>query len=54
MLSTPCDERYGAVAMTPQKFKDETLRALVDTTDAIARRQPTVVWFRCRISSAGV
>src|SRR5262249_18343382 len=29
MLSIPC-ERYGAVAMTPQKFKDETLRALVD------------------------
>jgi predicted ATPase len=28
--------------MTPQKFKDETLRALVDTTEAIARRQPTV------------
>ena len=29
MLSIPCEERYGAVAMTPQKFKDETLRALV-------------------------
>jgi class 3 adenylate cyclase len=28
MLSIPCEERYGAVAMTPQKFKDETLRAL--------------------------
>jgi predicted ATPase len=22
MLSIPCEERYGAVAMTPQKFKD--------------------------------
>jgi class 3 adenylate cyclase/tetratricopeptide (TPR) repeat protein len=42
MLSIPCEERYGTVAMTPQKFKDETLRALVDTTVAIARRQPTV------------
>ncbi len=31
--------------MTPQKFKDETLRALVDTTEAIARRQPTVELF---------
>src|SRR5262249_34265337 len=31
MLSIRCEERYGAVAMTPQKFKDETLRALVDT-----------------------
>jgi hypothetical protein len=30
VLSIPCDERYyGVVAMTPQKFKDETLRALV-------------------------
>jgi hypothetical protein len=45
MLSIPCDERYGAIAMTPQKFKDETLRALVDATEAIARRQPTVQLF---------
>jgi len=45
MLSIPGEERYGAVAMTPQKFKDETLRALVDMTVAIARRQPTVMLF---------
>jgi class 3 adenylate cyclase len=45
MLSIPCEECYGALAMTPQKFKDETLRALVDTTEAIARRQPTVMLF---------
>ena len=45
MLSIPGEERYGAVAMTPQKFKDETLRALVDTMEAIARRQPTVELF---------
>jgi class 3 adenylate cyclase/tetratricopeptide (TPR) repeat protein len=45
MLSIPCGSRYGAVAMTPQKFKDETLRALGDTTEAIARRQPTVMLF---------
>jgi class 3 adenylate cyclase/predicted ATPase len=45
MLSIPCDERYGAVATTPQKFKDETLRVLVDTTEVIARRQPTVELF---------
>jgi tetratricopeptide (TPR) repeat protein len=31
--------------MTPQKFKDETLRALVDTTEAITRLQPTVELF---------
>ena len=45
MLSIPRDERYGTATMTPQKFKDETLRALVDTTEAIARRQPTVELF---------
>jgi class 3 adenylate cyclase len=45
MLSIPCEERYGVVAITPQKFKDETLRALVDTTEAIARRQPAVMLF---------
>jgi class 3 adenylate cyclase/tetratricopeptide (TPR) repeat protein len=45
MLSIPSEERYGAVAMTPQKFKDETLRALVDTIEAIARRQPMVMLF---------
>jgi hypothetical protein len=45
MLSITCEERYGAVAMTPQKFKDETLRTLVDTTEAIARRQPAVMLF---------
>jgi predicted ATPase len=45
ILSIPYDLRYGAVAMTPQKFKDETLRALADTTEAIARRQPTVMLF---------
>jgi class 3 adenylate cyclase/tetratricopeptide (TPR) repeat protein len=45
MLSIPCEERYGSAAMTPQKFKDETLRALIHTTEAIARRQPTVELF---------
>jgi class 3 adenylate cyclase len=45
MLSIPGDKRYGATTMMPQKFKDETLRALVDTTEAIARREPTVLLF---------
>jgi predicted ATPase len=45
MLSIPAEARYGTVAMTPQKFKDETLRVLVDTTATIARRQPTVELF---------
>jgi class 3 adenylate cyclase/predicted ATPase len=45
MLSIPCEARYGTVSMTPQKFKDETLRALVQTVEAAARRQPTVLLF---------
>jgi tetratricopeptide (TPR) repeat protein len=31
--------------MTPQKFKDETLRTLVDLTEATARQQPSVMLF---------
>ncbi|UCD68968.1 MAG: AAA family ATPase, partial [Betaproteobacteria bacterium] len=38
MLSIPCDARYGELVMTPQKFKDETLRTLVDLTEAAARK----------------
>jgi len=45
MLSVPYEERYGALPMTPQKFKDETLRTLVDLTEAAARRQPSVMLF---------
>ena len=45
MLSIPCEERYGAITMTPQKFKDETLRTLVDLTEAAARKQPSLMLF---------
>jgi class 3 adenylate cyclase/predicted ATPase len=45
MLSIPCDARYGDLAMTPQKFKDETLRTLVDLTEAAAKKQPSVMLF---------
>ena len=45
ILSIPCEKRYGALSMTPQKFKDETLRTLVDLTEAAARRQPSVMLF---------
>ena len=47
LLSIPCEQRYGAVAMTPQKHKDETLRTLVDITEAAldwARRQQAKMW----------
>jgi len=45
ILSVPCDERYGELAITPQKFKDETLRTLVDLTEAAAIKQPSVLFF---------
>ena len=45
ILSIPCEQRYGALPMTPQKHKDETLRTLVDITEAAARRQPSVMLF---------
>ena len=45
MLSIPCEERYGPLAMTPQKHKDETLRTLVDLTEAAARKQPSVMLY---------
>ena len=45
ILSIPCEARYGALLMTPQRHKDETLRALVDISEAAARRQPSVMLF---------
>jgi class 3 adenylate cyclase len=45
ILSIPCEARYGAPPMTPQKHKDETLRTLVDITEAAARLQPSVLLF---------
>jgi class 3 adenylate cyclase len=45
ILSIPGGERYGALPMTPQKHKDETLRALVDITEAAARQTPRVLLF---------
>ncbi|OUL99177.1 AAA family ATPase [Variovorax sp. JS1663] len=45
MMSIPCGERYGTSAMTAQKRKQETLRTLVDLTEAAARTQPSVMLF---------
>ena len=45
ILSIPCEQRYGALTMTPQKHKDETLRTLVDITEAAARQQPSMMLF---------
>ena len=45
ILSIPCEQRYGALTMTPQRHKDETLRTLVDLIEAAARQQPSVMLF---------
>ena len=45
ILSIPCERPYGIPPMTPQKHKDETLRTLVDITEAAARQQPSVLLF---------
>lgn len=45
ILSIPCDDRYGPLALTPQKHKDETIRTLVDFAEAAARKRPSVVLF---------
>lgn len=45
MLSIPYEERYGELTMTPQKFKEETLRTLVDLIVAAAKSQPTILLF---------
>src|SRR4051794_28943021 len=45
ILPIPCEDRYGPLTMTPQRHKDETLRTLVDISEAAARRQPNVLLF---------
>src|SRR6202020_3661397 len=45
ILSIPFEARYGALPMTPQKHKDETLRTLADLIEAAARLQPSVLLF---------
>ncbi|MFL5283387.1 MAG: AAA family ATPase [Rhodopila sp.] len=45
ILSIPYEDRYGTLAMTPQRRKDETLRTLVDVTEAAARKQPSILLF---------
>jgi len=45
MLSISCDERYGTISMTPRKFKDETLRTLIDLVEAAARTRSRVLFY---------
>ena len=45
MLSIATESNVGAPALTPQRFKDETLRAIVGLTMAVARKQAAVMLF---------
>ena len=45
LLSLPGQARYGALSMTPQKQKDETLRALNDIIETAAQKQPVFMLF---------
>lgn len=44
-LGIPCDEHYGAMRITPQRQKEDTLRVLVETVLQIARRNATLLLF---------
>jgi class 3 adenylate cyclase len=45
LLSIPTGERYPALALTPQKRKEKTLRALVVQAEGLAVRQPVLMIF---------
>ena len=45
LLSLPAEARYGALAMTPQKQKEETIRALNDVIESAANAQPVLILF---------
>jgi predicted ATPase len=45
ILSIPYEARYGALKMTPQKHKDETVRSLVDLVEATACQRSSVLLF---------
>ena len=45
LLSIPIGERYPALALTPQKRKEKTLRALVAQAEGLAVRHPVLMIF---------
>ena len=45
LLALPAAARYGALGMTPQKQKDETIRALNDVIETATRRRPVLMLF---------
>ena len=45
VLSIPSDERYGTVALSARRRKEESMRALAELTLAAARARPTLMLF---------
>ena len=45
LFNLPVEAKYGALAISPQKQKDETLRALADLVQAASRSQPMLMLF---------
>lgn len=45
MLAIPGEDAADTRTLTPQKFREETIRAVVDLVTAIARKQPTIMLF---------
>jgi len=45
LLSLPAEERYGPLGLSPQKQKEETLRALNDLIEAAAAASPLLLLF---------
>ncbi|WP_119272006.1 adenylate/guanylate cyclase domain-containing protein [Taklimakanibacter deserti] len=45
MMSIPCEERYGALDISPRLAKQETVRVMEDMVAAAARLRPTLLLF---------
>lgn len=45
LFGLPAEERFGPLAMSPQKQKDETLRALVDLIASACSKEPVAMLF---------
>ncbi len=45
ILSLAAEDRHGPLHLSPKRQKDDTIRALVDLVEAIARRRPCLLLF---------
>ncbi len=45
MMTIPCVERYDPLHLNPRRFKEETIRALVDLAEAAARHTTSIMLF---------